>query len=1116
MIANRIGHYEIRGLLGEGGMGEVYLAYDPALDREVAIKVLSEQLAREKENRERFYQEARAAASLNHPNVVTIHNVGEKDGVPYFVMEYLQGTVLGKIIAKSSGKRLPVERALDLAGQICQALDTAHRRGILHRDIKPDNVMVTPDDALKVLDFGIARIAKCPTLTKCDQLFGTVEYMAPEQILGDGVDERSDLYSLGVVLYEMLTGELPFTGTTPAAMLYQQLEEKPTPPGNLNTSIPIPVDKIVLKSLSKDPDRRYPSASEMLEDIRDFLERKQPAEVSVETAKDEIEAFAEEEFGGRDFQPQLVGRKKELTYLKALFNRLEEGRGCTVFLAGEAGIGKTRLASELQHYARRTGSLTLIGVCLYREGTELYLPFLDAIGQYFETTKGEGADGKREEAKKFIRDEAPELMEIARRFRTTIGFTRGKPKLAGLDVDNQTARARLFEAISQFLILISKGGRLVLLMDDLQWADSASLGLLHYVARSAVHHPLMIIATYRPEDLIASGEEKVHPLVETMQRMSREGLYQKMALEGLSSDDLSNMIESLFRRTALSDDFLESLYRETEGNPFFILEVLKLLRDQGVLFESEGVWHTNREITREDIPERIYDVVVRRIERLEEDQRELLQLAAVEGERFTSTVLSGVLNVPKIQLLKTFHRLERVYQIIKAEGDKYVFNHTKIKEILYAEIPAELRRAYHLAVGEYLETAHKDDLDSILGELANHFHCGEDFDRAFPYLVQAGDRANRLFASKESCTYYEQALDSLEKADRIEEKDTPRKELLHKLGSSYEVLGNLDSALESYEVCAQLSEQLNDPEAKAGALRRIGRISSRRNDWESAMLHLNSSRTLYEEMGYEQGIARVLTDIGTVFAEKGEYENAEEHFQRALRIAQRVEYDELMATIYMNLGIVCNIKGQSNEAISYCQKSVSLYERVGDLQGMARAYHNLAMFYGDEKDWPHSERFYEKSLDLSKKIKDRALTALIHLNRAEVHLNMLEPREAKESCVRALETFRKLGDRLGTADALKMLGMASTLQADWESAECYFKDSLSLNKELESPLGLAEAYREYGAMLKEQGELDRARSAFEESRSLFEQIGAQEDLRNTVSILSEIEQLEKEKQDVAF
>ncbi|MCK4591652.1 MAG: AAA family ATPase, partial [Candidatus Latescibacteria bacterium] len=478
--------------------------------------------------------------------------------------------------------------------------------------------------------------------------------------------------------------------------------------------------------------------------------------------------------------------------------------------------------------------------CLYREGTELYLPFIDALGQYFETTKGEGADGKREEAKKFIRDEAPELIEIARRFGTNIGFTRGESKLASLDVDNQTARARLFEGISQLLILISKGGRLVLLMDDLQWADSASLGLLHYVARSAAHHPLMIIATYRPEDLIASGREKVHPLVETMQRMSREGLYQKMALEGLSSDDLLRMIESLFRRTALSDDFLESLYRETEGNPFFILEVLKLLRDQGVLFESKGVWHTKREITREDIPERIYDVVVRRIERLEEEQRELLQLAAVEGERFTLDVLANVLNIPKIRLLKTFHRLERVYQIIKAEGDKYTFNHTKIREVLYAEIPDELRRAYHLAVGEYLETAHKDDPDSILSELANHFHSGEDFDRAFPYLVKAGDRANRLFASKESCAYYEQALDSLEKANLIEDKETLRKELLRKLGSSYELLGNLDSALESYEDCAQLSEQLNDAETKAGALRRIGRISGKRNNWDSAMLHLET------------------------------------------------------------------------------------------------------------------------------------------------------------------------------------------------------------------------------------------------------------------------------------
>jgi adenylate cyclase len=869
------------------------------------------------------------------------------------------------------------------------------------------------------------------------------------------------------------------------------------------------VEKIVLKALSKDPGRRYQSASEMFEDIKAFLERKPATEASAGTIKEEIKEFADEELWGRDFQPRLVGREKELRYLKALFNQLDRGRGCTVFLAGEAGIGKTRLASELQHYAKRKGALTLSGACLYREETKLYLAFIDAIDQYFESTKGEGSDAKREEVKRFIADEAPELIEIARRFGTSIGFSKGKSKLAGLDVDSQTARARLFEAISQLLTLISTGGPLVLLIDDLQWADTASLGLLHYIARSTANHPLMIIATYRPEELVAPEGERVPPLAETMQRMSREGLYRKIALAGLSRENLPGMIESIFRYITFSDDFIDSLYQETEGNPFFIIEVLKLLRDQGLIFESKGVWHTKREVTQEDIPERIYDVIMRRIQRLGGDQRELLQLAAVEGEKFTSTVLANVLNIPKIQILKTIHRLERVYQIIKSEDDKYAFNHTKFKEILYAEIPAELRREYHLAVGECLETQYQSDLDVILDKLANHFYCGEDFNRSFPYLVKVADRANRLFASKESCTYYEQALDSLEKATLIRDKDNLRKDLLHKLGNSYEILGDLDRALESYENCAKLSEQLNDLETKAKSLRRIGRISRKRDDWDSAMLHFKTSQRLYEEMGYEQGIAQVLTDVGTVFAERGEYKGAAEQFQRALEIAQRAQDNQQMAYIYTNLGILYNMKGQRDEAMVCCRKSIPLYEGLGDLQGLARVYHNLAMIYADKEDWSNSEKFYEKSLEISKKIKDRVLTSLIYLNRAELYLNTLELTKAKESCVRALETFKVVGDSLGTADALKMLGIASKLQGDWESAESYFKDSISLNEKSESPLGLAETYREYGTMLKEKGELDRALSELEESQAIFEQIGAEQDLRNTVSIISEIQELEK-------
>ncbi|MEV0582688.1 Stk1 family PASTA domain-containing Ser/Thr kinase [Nonomuraea sp. NPDC050310] len=265
------GRYELDGVVGRGGMAEVYRARDIRLDRIVAIKTLRSDLARDHTFQARFRREAQSAASLNHPAVVAVYDTGEDTAegapVPYIVMEYVDGRTLRDLLRQD--RRLMPERAVELVDGILRALDYSHRGGIVHRDIKPANVMITRAGDVKVMDFGIARAMadSAATMTQTAQVIGTAQYLSPEQARGERVDARSDIYSTGCVLYELLTGQPPFTGDSPVAIAYQHVREEPIPPSQIDPEIPKWADAIVLKAMAKDPAHRYQSAAEMRADI---------------------------------------------------------------------------------------------------------------------------------------------------------------------------------------------------------------------------------------------------------------------------------------------------------------------------------------------------------------------------------------------------------------------------------------------------------------------------------------------------------------------------------------------------------------------------------------------------------------------------------------------------------------------------------------------------------------------------------------------------------------------------------------------------------------------------------------------------------------------------------
>jgi predicted ATPase len=750
----QVGPYEILALLGSGGMGEVYRARDRRLGRDIALKLLRRLLvlgdAGQDDALDRLLREAILASALNHPNIVTIYETGVFERDRYIAMELIEGSTLRRVAAQG----LPLGRTLGIARQISEALAVAHAAQIVHRDIKPDNVMLRPDGYIKLLDFGLARVqpeaitaGSTGPMTEPGMVLGTVAYMAPEQARGEPVAPEADVFALGVVLYELVTGKHPFAAASQLGTLHALMYESPEPPALLNPEVPRAIDQLIVEMLHKDA-RLRPGSGEVM--YRLSLAHDSTVAVALSSV-----AVSK----GRTAAPtDVVGRDVEIDALTHEFERAQKGKGRLVAIAAEAGMGKTTLLDEFLRQISAGGEPVRIGRgrCSQRlAGTEAYLPVLEALDSLQQHEQLGSLS-------RLMRALAPNW------YVQIMPPSNNDSSAARLAADTATgSQERLKREIALLLEEVGRMSPVILCFDDVHWADPSTTDLLGYLARRIDNTRLLIVTTARPSELAQAK----HPFLAMKLDLLSRGMCREIVPSSLRVEDISRYLALRFPEHAFPDSLASVLHHRTEGNPLFMTDLVRELRRRQVIAQVDGRWRLAESLTavERELPQSVRSAVQRKLEALDEQERRLLSAASVQGVDFDTALIAAALDLGEADVEDTLERLEREHALVQFvdewEGPdriltlRYRFAHHLYHNAFYDSLRATRRAALSRVIAERLVARLGDKAGDHAADVALLFETARDSVRAAHFWNRAAQAAARLYAHEETVRLAQRGLE---------------------------------------------------------------------------------------------------------------------------------------------------------------------------------------------------------------------------------------------------------------------------------------------------------------------------------------------------------------------
>jgi serine/threonine protein kinase/tetratricopeptide (TPR) repeat protein len=1123
VIGKSIAHYRVSSLLGAGGMGEVYLALDTRLGRRVALKILPERSEHgwsrsDGERVARFEQEARAASALNHPNILTIFEIGQAEALRFIATEYVEGETLRQRINR---ERIGLKDAFDIAAQVAGALAAAHAAGIVHRDIKPENIMIRPDGLVKVLDFGLAKLTAPPPFsgqafesdavtvhTDSGILMGTVSYMSPEQVRGQQIDGGSDIFSLGAVLYEMLTGTRAFTGETTSDIIVGILNREPDPIRMRAPEAPGQTEQIVANALAKDRCYRYKTAGELQLDLKNLgsavesmiqasttqasmrhvktagiltepqrrrativcsnlsgypaiVEQLDPAEseriagqikgavtevvaryggtLDRFTGQDVIALFGipvayeddslravraglalnervkelSESMAGRidceiklqtgissgplvaqgDARGELkvtgdaiqiatrlaayadtdevlvdaemhrviapyfrttsrgeyrlrpetgpvavyridsesgvqtrleaaarlgltryIGREQELAAMESALERVLAGQGHLITVAGEAGIGKSRLLFEIRRKLEAARVTILSGRCEPDRRSISYMPFIEALRNALGLPERGSSAELRQKALSGIKAIDPNLEDYLPIYLHILSIPSDQhPLPSGLA--GGELRLAILDAFCAILTLASRHDPAAILLEDWHWADEGSKEALKRLAGMVSDYRLMLVVTGRPESSFDWGYVTNHTPIR---------------LGSLDAAASADMMKFLFGAGRLQDDLAARICERTGGNPFFIEEVCRTLVEEGRVRVKEGTASLDGSPGDLHVAQSVQAVIRTRLDRLDLESQKVLSHASVIGPEFSRPVLERTLKSSAVLQgsLESLQAFGLIQQTRVLPESAYRFKHALTQEVAYESLLLHQRKALHQSVGQAIELLYGDRLEEQLELLVHHFSQAGDWAKAVGYARQSAEKARSLSRFYEALSMIELAERWVVNLPESPENKTKLIEILLQEERMCETLEMRERQQSLIDRIISYIDPASDQALLAQAYIRQGELCTLLGRFEEAERFLKDSLTIRRSLSDAVGERDALRSLGFLYWHREQHEESIESIKRAIAIDKTLDDQAGYAQDLTNMGSVLR-GGSPAQALPYLEEALEINRGIG-------------------------------------------------------------------------------------------------------------------------------------------------------------------------------------------
>jgi len=935
-------------LIGKGSFGNVFKVTTSAGETG-ALKVIHQEFH---VNRLQFKSAFETANKINDTNCCKMFEwVSDKD--VSWVMEYIDGKPISNLKFTDT---LSLDNILKKMIQVCDGLITLHSKNIIHRDLKPENILIDLEGVVKITDFDFIKTGFSEK--KLGKFIGTPEYSSPEHFISSyELDTRSDLYSLGVILYELLTGELPFTGKT-AKEIGDQHRLKPLVlPTKINPRIPEGIEKVIIGLLEKDPNDRYQHAHAVAKDLwKEIIDKKGLK------LRNDISYL---------LKPKFVNRITPLKTLNELLEELKNKNGNIALILGVSGIGKSKLIQQFYY------NLQLEDIGFYKSICKTVESSLNPLHMIFKEIISDKSENEKEKCfgkfgwdlvKYGILSEQDWMKKIK------------KP----IELSGQNAEIRLFSTITNFLKKVADKP-LVICIDDLHWADEQVLKWLQYAERNLRGFPVLVIGLHRSEQLFENS------------RLLQIDNLKQVIIKNLKEIDISEMIRSMLgnkRRSKELSSFIENIVSHTKGNPLFIREMLYYLNEKEMISIVNNKWEFPKKLELEKLPDTIQKVIKTRLHELSTSAFKTLQIASVIGKKFSFDMLLNLTQKQENELLDDLIDCREV-SLLEESGDDFEFIHDKIREVLESELKKKdltFWKELHQKAGKFLEEKYSSNLDEVLDEVSNHFFKAENFEKSVDYLELAGDKANKNYQNEKALDYYDKLVKSLRSLlniddlviskvlRKIDEKDPKSKLLLKRLAKAYyhksdisNVIRKAEDAISGYNISLTIAEKICDKEIIRLAHFMLGwcysySLSNGKILFDKALKHYEVALELAKEIGSVEYIAYTLSRISTLYTNFGKYDRAMEYISKSHDLSKKINDKNGVALAYLNKGRIIRYQGDFDKGIEYLKKGLRVKKDFINKYNVMCVNWNLGNAYVDKGEFDVALKYFFEAFKIQEEI----------------------------------------------------------------------------------------------------------------------------------------------------